>query len=143
MRPIVPPIVTQTPNDPCSDSVTEHPAFAQVRANRHRSNGGTLYGSDFQHYGGVSITISRSHLYRGLSNDNYFERGELIRVELSEAQWARFVSDLNSGSGTPCTLRSHQGDRMVPGLPDPPSVTEKFAAEMNQDLLDAQTALKK
>jgi hypothetical protein len=140
VRPIEQPKVLNTPDDPCDDSKTTHPAFGNIRASRYSGGSGAMYGSSFLHSGGVSITISRSTLHRGLSRDNYFGGDELISVDLTEAQWATFVSNLN-GSGNPCTLR-HIGRKMVPGLPDPPDMSGQYAAEMNETVKEIQVALR-
>lgn len=140
VRPVEEPKTVQLADDPMSDSRTTHPAFAQIRANRY-SGSHAMYGSSFLHSGGVSITISRSELLRGLSNDHHHEREELIEVSLTEAQWATFVSTLNNGSGIPCTLR-HIGRETVPGLPDPPDMSGQYAAEMSETVREIQVALR-
>lgn len=120
------------------ESVTTHPAFAQIGVTRV-SGHTNLYDSDFSHNAFMSITITRSELHRGLSNDWHFAGDELIRVSLSEAQWATFVSSIN-GSSVPCTLERHNGTS-VPGLPSPASRTEQFREEMQRDLADTLKAL--
>lgn len=146
MREIVDPVTTATPDARTHESVTTHPAYAQIRANRGTGSS-NLYGSGFPSMSSIRIEISTSELLRSLSNDRYSERGTLISVEVSEAQWATFVSTLNNGSGVPCTLRSvRDADgsyRMVPGLPDPPDVSRQFADEMHGTLVEIQDALGK
>lgn len=92
-----------------------HPAFAQIAA--HRLTGGmtALYGSDFLHSNAIRITIKRSQLVRNLSHDWHHGDDNLIELEMSEAQWATFVSSMNMGDGTPCTLR-HVGGEQMPGI---------------------------
>lgn len=107
---------------------TTHPSFAQIGASRV-SGRAVLYGSDFTHQHSVRIRIAASKLHRNLANDWHFAGEPYIEVELSEAQWATFVSSMNVGGGVPCTLRSKDGE-MIPELPDPSSRTEQFAAEM-------------
>lgn len=104
-----------------------HPAFGQIVANRV-GGGAILYGSDFRHRGYVSITIKRSTLHRDLSRDWPLASGELITVNLSEAQWARFVSAMNIGDGAQCTIERIGGEE-VPGIPDPADRRGQFARE--------------
>ena len=95
----------------------DHPAFAQIAAHRFTCTPAMpLYGSDFGHHHAVSITIRRSQLNRNLSHDWHFGREELIEVHLSEAQWASFVSSMNSGDGVPCTI-NHLERKRVPRFP--------------------------
>src|SRR3546814_874968 len=83
-------------------------------------------------------------MHRSLANDwPNAGRTEYIEVDLSEAQWASFVSSLNIGSGTQCTLRSNNGEQ-IPDLPAPASRVDQFAAEMKvrvQRALDEVSAL--
>lgn len=107
---------------------TTHPAFAQIGA--HRISGrANLHGSDFSHNHYVVIRVRRSELNRDLNRDWHYARDEYIEVALSESQWATFVSSLNMGDGTPCTLTALNG-KMVPGLPDPKSRADQFADEL-------------
>jgi len=97
------------------DTVYEHPAYAMIGASRV-SGLTTLFGSDFEHHNFLTITISRAELHRGLSTDWYHPRDEIIEIELSEAQWATFVSSPNQGSGVPCTIR-HVAGKLAPLIP--------------------------
>jgi hypothetical protein len=96
--------------------VYKHPAFGLIHAGRTTGGASVLFGSDFEHHNSVRITISGAELHRSLSNDWHHGRNELIEVELSEAQWATFVSSLNMGGGTPCTVR-HIGGKRTPEIP--------------------------
>lgn len=114
-------------------SVTTHPAFAQIGAFRITGTS-HLYGSDFVHNGAIRIKISASELHRDLSKDWHFARGGYLEVELSEAQWATFVSSLNMGEGIPCTLIGRRdGDKWeyTPWLPAPESRVFQAEEEMS------------
>lgn len=120
------------------ETVTTHPAFAQIRASRV-SGHTSLYGSDFVHQHFVEITICRSQEIRNLSREWYFGRGQMVSVSLSEAQWAAFVSSMNVGDGVPCTLTWNQGP--IPGLPPPKPTTHKFKQDIQEDLQEALSRL--
>jgi hypothetical protein len=118
-------------------TTTSHPAFAQISASRVSSSpGAVLYGSGFKHTHFIVVTIKRSELSRNLNDDSYFAGEELINVWVSEAQWATFLSTLNSGGGTPCTLHWFNGD-YVPGIPmrQQRDVAQKEGDETMADLL--------
>lgn len=115
-HPIQEPVATESrSNSGGTKTVYKHPAYAQIRANRV-TGGTTLYGSDFVHHNFITIAIARSELTRELAHDWHFARQDEIEVTLSEAQWATFVSSLNVGTGTPCTLTHLRGE-VVPSLP--------------------------
>ena len=105
-----------------------HPAFALIGASRVSSNpGAKLFDSDVQHANSVVIRLKAASRKRDLATDwlhgdftPYFE------VQLSEAQWASFVSTMNSGDGVPCTLRYKDGEE-IPGIVDPPRLALSMA----------------
>ena len=123
-----------------SDSVERHPAYGQIGASRV-SGHGVLYGSDFEHQHFVTITIRRSELYRGLGSDREHGGDELISVALSEAQWAAFVSTLNSGMGTCCTIQ-HIDREGVPGILRTTNQKDKIMADANAKLAELVADLK-
>jgi len=124
--------VAKEDNSPLGGTEYSHPAYGQIRASRV-SGHQNLYGSDFRHHGYITIVIARSKLRRSLSRDWEFAGQELIDVSLSEAQWATFVSSLNCGGGTPCTI-NHIDRVSMPDLPDPPSRKEQFDKELKETM---------
>jgi hypothetical protein len=117
MRPEQPPTFSK-PEVGHAESVAKHPAFAQIGASRV-SGSARLYGSDFVHQNFVRVRIGKSELHRSLANDNpYGGSAGYIEVDLSEAQWASFVSGMNIGFGVQCTLRYRNGQE-IPGIAAP------------------------
>lgn len=133
------PKITESNSAVGHDTVMTHPAFAQIQASRV-SGEFVLYGSDFVHHNSIRIRIASSKLSRGLSTDWPTAQEELIEVELSEAQWATFVSSLNVGSGVQCTLR-HMNCVPVPEIPAPIMRHEQFKAEADATVQKAHDAL--
>lgn len=82
-----------------------HPAWATIGAYRGQSTGTYLFDSDVKHQNTVTIRLYEANRKRDLHHDWIHGGKEIMEVELSEAQWASFVSAMNSGSGVPCTLR--------------------------------------
>lgn len=117
---------------------TEHPAFGVIQATRFsgRSN---MFMVNHEQGHGIALTISTASLNRTGSSDRVMEERELIRIEMSEVQWARMLSSLNAGA-TPVTLQRYThpvtGEYMTPILPD------KHAADMDtfRDELKAKAA---
>lgn len=106
------PTIVTTPNNPLGEEEETHPAYALIGANRVSYGGGAvLFDSDVQHQHTVRIRIKPAKRKRNLKSDWIFASGraEYIEVELSEAQWASFVSTMNVGDGVPCTLRERDG----------------------------------
>jgi hypothetical protein len=116
-----------------------HPAFGMIGASRinQGGRGATLHGSDFGHHHYVMVTVQSSAVSRDLSHDWIHSDGhEYIRVALSEAQWATFVSSMNVGDGVPCTIE-HVGGKRVPAILPTVDRREQFESEMRQTVHDA------
>lgn len=116
-----------------------HPAFGQIRASRI-SGESALYGSDFMHQSYIEIVVKTSTLDRGLSNYFYHGGKEVVRVALSHAQWAAFVSQADIGDGTPCTLR-RIGPEDMPELPNQTPKHLQFGEEASDAMKGALLAL--
>jgi hypothetical protein len=116
-----------------------HPSFAQIGAS-NVSGSSYLYGSDFHHQHYVVIRIQKSEMVRNLSNDRNYPRETLVEVALSEAQWATFVSSMNRGEGTQCTLQRVSG-KSVPQIPRLESRIGQFRAEGSEAADEAVAAI--
>lgn len=113
-------------------TIERHPAYAVIQANRVGGDT-SLFQSDFRHNGFIRISIARAEVVRDLSNDwvHSSNMDRLIEVDVSEAHWAHFVSAMNIGAGTPCTLR--QIDRQpIPGIARPTNRHEQFKRESSE-----------
>lgn len=124
---------------PSGGTRIEHPSFATISAGRV-SGSTNLFGSEFRHHNYISIKINKACMFRSLSRDWPFAREEIIEVNMSEAQWATFISSLNT-SGTRCTLR-HVNCKPVPRLPEPKQKSKVYDKEANETVMRALTEMK-
>lgn len=109
-----------------------HPSYGVIRCT-HTSGFTPLFASPFRHQHFMSLEIQRAEMYRSLSNDRVSGRGiPLIKIYMSEAQWARFISSPNQGEGTPCTL-AYVGGRQMEECPQQQDV-EKFHDDVKRRL---------
>lgn len=128
-----------TTKDPHFGEEINCPAFGSILANRV-SGDRDLYGSDVRTGGYVTIEIHEATQY----DDAYCDRHSvgvrsLIKVAMSEAQWVGFISRMNIGSGTKCTLdfRPAPGVEMIsPQLP----AVEKAKERMERRILQLREA---
>ena len=148
MRNVVEPTVTVSKESWNRGAEREtHPAFGFIRASRV-SGSTNLYDSDFNHQHYVTVTIGRSTRERSHSNHHTYDGSELIEVSMSETQWGHFVSAMNASS-TPCTLeRGPMPDSgykysMIPDLPDPKPITDKFDKELRATMAEAMATINK
>lgn len=124
----------------------EHPAYALIGASRVSSTpGAVLFDSDIQHGHSVIVHISTASRRRANNHDHTYAEKQLIEVQMSEAQWASFVSSMNTGPGVPCTMLRREGE-MIPGLPYAPRLAESMkevrgaAEKYTQNIADAFAA---
>lgn len=135
-RPIQEPALVSSDPNRLGDRY-EHPAFAAISA--HRISGQFhLFGSNVGHSGAVAIELTEAALYRDDHHDRIHGGAKVIaKVYMSEAQWVAFISRMNMGSGTPCTLayRCEGGLAAIPDLPDPEKPAERMQSRA-QEMLD-------
>lgn len=131
------PTVTPITNHNGDTTRTTHPAFGQVTVSRI-SGHTTLYDSEFNHQHFVRVTLHGSELERSLARDWHFQKRTLVEFDLSEAQWAAFVSSFGSGSGTCCTIRFVAKDGLghTPQLPEP-RVEKELHTQDGKEAIDA------
>jgi hypothetical protein len=140
----VSPVVTEAPSyGGTIETTVNHPAFGQISVSRISAGGAgvNLYDSDFGHNNFVRIEVKHSTMHRDLSRDWHHDREHIVHLDLSESQWATFVSSFNQGSGVPCTLNWIVGEGSIPGIPTFDR-TEVFKKEMRETTNDAVDSIK-
>lgn len=107
-----------------------HPAWVVIGASRvsHSPPGAILFDSDVRHQHYVVIAVSEAKRKRELHRDWVGGGKRIVELAMSEAQWASFVSAMNSGVGVPATLQFREGadDPDVPGLPYDPRLAHSI-----------------
>lgn len=107
-----------------------HPAWVVVGAYRGSVSppGAVLFNSDIRHQHVITVQVSEAHRSRDINRDWIGGRKRIIEFTMSEAQWASFVSSMNSGSGVPATLgfRDSADDPHVPGMPFDPRLAHSI-----------------
>lgn len=120
------------PADRHDQTVETHPAYGMIGASRVTGDC-LLAGTDFTHHNSVRVTLYHAEVGRMLSHDWWHTKNlmPISEVYLSEAQWATFVSTLNSGDGTPCTI-TQLGRELIPAIARTTSRHEQFTQEADE-----------
>lgn len=103
-----------------------HPAFGMISAVRTMSShGATLFDSEIKHRQYITVKIQTATRRRDLNHDWIHSERNVVEINLSEAQWAAFVSSMNS-SGVPCTLGRVGNEMDRPEMPYEPRLQQSF-----------------
>lgn len=81
-----------------------HPSYATLHFSRV-SGYSELFDSSFTHHHYIIMRVHRAVKYTDGSHDFIHPGEELIEVAMSESQFARAITSMNMGSGSPCTLQ--------------------------------------
>ena len=100
------------------------PYMGQISASRISGGQINLYGSNIQHHEVISITINASETHRDYNQDYFTPKETKVEVWLSAAQWAEFLTRMNVGGGTPCTIRYDETGHHTPNSVPPPAPIE-------------------
>lgn len=118
--------------------VETHPAYAMIGASRTDGGDAVLFGSDFRHRNSIVIRIHHAELRRDLSRDWIHAVGSpMVEVQLSEAQWATFLSTLNRGDGVPCTINWTAEAGQIPAIIPDTERRAQFNREVDETLANA------
>lgn len=113
-----------------SNEPQSHPSYGQICFNRTESTGERFYGSELSQRSYVSLEIHESEIYRSLNADRYHPRKNIIRLRMSNAQFAELITSFNRGSGTPCTIERIKGEGF--DLPEAESRKEVHSREFQE-----------
>lgn len=108
------------------DMLHTHPSFGIVRVTHPSGGGRHLYGSELKHNNTVSLEFSLSQERVGLGTSWVQENDMILRVEMSESQWASMVAS-QAGRPTQVTVREYRDGKLnrVPHIQNKPTRTEK------------------
>lgn len=122
----------------------KHPAYGKVSVTRV-SGQADLFQVDYpqQHY--IKLAISQASVERNLSQDWVFDSKQLIEINMSEVQWARLLSSMNT-TGVPCTLNSYidpvTKEYLRPTMPSNiENKSEMFKSEIRETVDDGMKTL--
>ena len=133
-----------------------HPAWGVIQISR--VNGQTyLFDSDFLHHNYIVLRICTARKISDDIHSNIMDDKQIVEVSMSETQFARMISSLNMGCGTPCTLervymplslQEHDGERLPRIEPEDVRETHKdkikqVVNERLDKLRDIESRIKK
>lgn len=87
----------------------KHESFGQISFSRV-SGHANFYGSELEQDHYINMEVNTSEVERDLTQDWYYTRGlPLIKVRMSGSQFSELITNLNIGTGIPCTVEMVNG----------------------------------
>lgn len=83
---------------------TRHPSYGFIALSRQSGGFGRLFMSPLRHQNQVAIEIGEALHHRSLSCDGHRRGKSIVRLLMSEEQFARFITSAGEHGGVPCTL---------------------------------------
>lgn len=124
----------------------KHPAYGMVSFSRVTHSGGAhgannrLFGSSIDdHHTSIMLEIKEASVRHDLSRDWFFPDNTLIKVELSQVQFAELLTTMNAGSGIPCTIRWLRDKGYLPLLKASRLEVDKIREEFEGEVGDLVT----
>lgn len=124
------------------DKVTNHPSFGAIQLD-NVSGRHTLFMSSVESHHFVSLTICHAEHHRSLHYDRIHPGQEIIRVLMTPVQLGELLTNMNNGSGTPCTIERMFVNGKYKSIEDPPSLTkrETYEKEFKEDVANIGKSL--
>lgn len=107
-----------------------HPSYGLISWGRV-SGQQTLFMSPLEHHNYIEVTISEAATYRSINETRVLGQKHIIRVAMTEAQFAQFITTPDRMPGVPCTIGRRDGQR-VPDCPRDEQQLE-FKRELKKD----------
>lgn len=97
-----------------------HPSYGQIVLSKPSCGpeGQTLFGSKVKHIRYISLEVNEAVRAEDGFSEFIHGRNTIVKVSLSEAQWAHMVSSFGERGGTPVTINFRQGVGYVESPPD-------------------------
>lgn len=106
-------------------------------------NGGQeLFGSCVKNNSSIRIVVKQAKRYRSLGETHYMGGHSLIEIEMTNLQFAEFMTNMNVGDGVPCTIRyTTESGGYIP-FEQEESVLETIEQDREKRINEAETAVK-
>jgi hypothetical protein len=108
----------------------DHPSFGAISWSRVTGDRGPFFMASLKHTGWVEIEIHEARATVNGAHTRLSTAGKrsIVRVAMTEEQFARFITTPNRGSGAPCTITRREG-LQIPQCP-PDKQASQYRKEM-------------
>lgn len=107
--------------------VETHESYGLVSFSRVFGHSGFMFGSDVLSENFIELRIAHGEkIYDEGHSFYYFPNDEIIRVKMTNTQFAELLTNMNVGSGIPCTIESLNGKIINQQKEMPDSLLQEF-----------------
>lgn len=83
----------------------EHPSYGTISVHRVSSNGTDLFMSSVKNSTFISLEVCRAERTRHSTHSDFvFSRDPIVRLNMTELQFAQMITSMGIGGGVPCTI---------------------------------------
>ena len=123
------------------EEAANHPSYGIMTFTRaNHSTSSPLYGSSIQPQHTILMEVHTSSRYRNLSQDHHMTGELLLRAEMSPAQFADAITNMNQ-NGSPITLRFVSGDPEHRPPPPADNLAQQFRDEHQDSVAETLNLL--
>ena len=126
------------------NQVFKHPSYILAGFTRWQGTRTRLFGSPLDVSQGISLTVYEGERHHHLNQDRYHSRKEIMRIDMTEMQFATLITSTGTGMGVPATLSFLQGiiiEQDKTGAPSEAELIHKEfkgkSKEINDKLVDS------
>jgi hypothetical protein len=95
-----------------------HPAFGKINVYRTQGRFPTMTGVDFEQGHALHIEIETAEMHKDKDHSSWYGNKKIVDFYMTEVQFARFITGIGDGNGTPITLNNYAtSDYVSAGLP--------------------------
>lgn len=118
------------------EDLDQHPSYGLISIGM-RNGQKELFGSGITHNTWISLKISKAERSRTGYSDHYSEKGRIIEVDMSAAQFTGLLASMNT-MGVPCSLNFIKGEGYIESPPE-----HNVKKEMLDDIKEQFSSLSK
>lgn len=131
MNPKPTPVTVTTKDDRI---IKTHPSFALLNFSRISGNGGRMFASDLDIGSHMRLRLTEAEEDWHLHEKGYHGNKRIVEIDMTNAQFAELITNMNREPGIPCTLRFRSDQGHIPGFIDEDTLHEQIHTDLKADV---------
>jgi hypothetical protein len=116
-------------------TVKSHPCFGLIQISRVNSMPpARCFGSELKSHTTMLLRITEGEEHYHLHSKHYYNKRQIVEVELTPTQYAEMLTSMNMGVGVPCTIKYRADVGHIPGFIDNDTLREQINKDLKADI---------